>query len=107
MYNSFPHQKMQILQFILNLRVHVTKIMDNFIKNCLERMKEFQTDILVFFITSWAYATVKVTMSGVVRYAKCHIQHIAICIAIMLQLYCNILQYAFLPYCFTPIDSVD
>ena len=34
--------------------------MDNFFKNCLETIEEFQGDILVFFNTSGAYATVKV-----------------------------------------------
>ena len=33
-------------------RVHVPDSMDNFLKNCLEKMEEFQADILVFFITS-------------------------------------------------------
>ena len=33
-------------------QVYVTKTMDNFLKNCLERMEEFQADILVVFITS-------------------------------------------------------
>ena len=37
------------------------KIMDNFFKKCLETTEDFQADILVFFITSGAYATVKVT----------------------------------------------
>ena len=58
MSNSFPQKNIQILQLILNLpgkshlEVHVTKIMDNFLKNCLVRMEEFRADILVFFITS-------------------------------------------------------
>ena len=52
MYNTLPQKNIQILQFILNLPVNSTKIMDNFLKNCLEGMEEFQADILVFFITS-------------------------------------------------------
>ena len=69
------------------------KIMDNFLKNCLERMEEFQTDILVFFITSSAYATVKVTTSGqiwemLVNTAYCNTY------CTMGQPYCNMLQYA-------------
>ena len=70
------------------------KITDNFLKNCLERMEEFQADILVFFITSGAYATVKVTASGqickmLVYTAYCNIY------CNMDQPNCSILQYAF------------
>ena len=68
------------------------KVMDNFLKNCLERIEEFKADILVFFTTSCA--TVKVTTSG-------QICETLVCTAycntycIMGQPYCNILQYAF------------
>ena len=70
------------------------KITDNFLKNCLERMEEFQTDILVFFFTSSAYATVKVTIS---RQIWETLVYTAYCNTYcnMGQLYCNILQYAF------------
>ena len=53
------------------------KITDNFLKNYLERMEESQTDILVLFSTSSAYATVKVTTSG------------QICEMLVYTAYCN------------------
>ena len=43
--------------------------------SCLERMEEFQADILVFFLTSWAYATVKMTTSGQI----CKMSYTAYC----------------------------
>ena len=49
--------------------------MDNFLKGCLERMEEFQADILVLFIISWAYATVKMTTSGQI----CKMSYTAYC----------------------------
>ena len=66
--------------------------MDNFLKNCLERMEEFQADILVFFITSWAYAMVKMTTSGQI----CKMSVAAYCKTYcnMGQPYCNKLKYA-------------
>ena len=56
-------------------------------------MEEFQADILVFFITSWRYATVKMTTSGQI----CKMSYTAYCnmYCNMGQPYCNILQYAF------------
>ena len=76
------------------------KIMDNFLKMCLERMKEFQAGLLVFFITSLAYATIKVTTSGQI----CEILvYTAYCNTYckMGQLYCIILQYTF--YCIVSV----
>ena len=72
--------------------VHVTKIMDNFLKNCLEKMEEFQADILVFFITSWALCYGKSDFKGsdtrnvsvysilqyVLQYGSAVLQYIAI-----------------------------
>ena len=56
-------------------------------------MEEFQADILVFFITSSAYATVIITTSGQI----CKMSYTAYCNTYcnMGQPYCNILQYAF------------
>ena len=67
--------------------------MDSFLKNCLERMEEFQADVLLSFITSWAYITVKKTTSGQI----CKMSYTACCNTYcnMGQPYCNILQYAF------------
>ena len=44
-YNSY-------LTYIVNSTSPVTKFMDNFLKNFLERMEAFQADTLVFFTTS-------------------------------------------------------
>ena len=46
-------------------------------------MEEFQADILVFFITSSAYATVKITASGQI----CKMSYTAYC-----NTYCNMGQ---------------
>ena len=57
-------------------------------------MEEFQAGILIFFITSWAHATVKVTTGGQIckmSYTYCN----------MSQPYCNILQYTF----YTPVED--
>ena len=64
-------------------------------------MEEFQADILVFFISSWAYATVKVTTTGQI----CEMSYTAYCNTYyycnMGQPYCNLLQCAF----YTPVED--
>ena len=60
--------------------------MDDFLRNCLEKMEEFQADKIVLFITSRVYVIVKVTTSG-------QIYEVSYCS--MGQPYINILQYAF------------
>ena len=68
--------------------------MDNFPKNCLERKEEFKVDVLVFFIISWAYATVKVTTSGQICEMSVYIEYCNTNCNID-QPYLNILQFVF------------
>ena len=42
--NSFSLEESKICHLLMGL------IMDNFLKNCLERVEEFEADILVFFL---------------------------------------------------------
>ena len=56
-------------------------------------MEEFQADILVFFITSCAHATVKVTTSGQICEMSVYTAHCNT-YCNMGQPYSNLLQYA-------------
>ena len=75
------------------------KIMDDFLKSCLETI-EFQADILVYFITwSICYHRIDYKWSNMGNLSICSI------LQYVLQYGSAILQYIairLLPYCFTP-----